>query len=47
MPIEGSARLTHDAIPGSELHVISDAPHGCNLTHADEFNEVLLMFLAQ
>ncbi len=47
VPFEGSARLTHDAIPGSELHVITDGPHGCNLTHADEFNEVLLKFLAQ
>jgi non-heme chloroperoxidase len=47
VPFEGSANLTQDAIPGSELHVISDAPHGCNLTHADEFNEVLLTFLKQ
>ncbi len=47
VPFEGSARLTHDAIPGSELHLIADGPHGCNLTHADEFNGVLLKFLAQ
>ena len=47
VPFDASARLTHDAIPGSELHVIADAPHGCNLTHADEFNDVLLKFLAQ
>lgn len=47
VPFEASARLTHDAIPGSELHVIADGPHGCNLTHADEFNDVLLKFLAQ
>ena len=47
VPFEGSARLTHDAIADSELHVIADGPHGCNLTHADEFNEVLLKFLAQ
>jgi non-heme chloroperoxidase len=47
VPFEASARLTHDAIPGSELRVIADGPHGCNLTHADEFNEVLLKFLAQ
>jgi non-heme chloroperoxidase len=47
VPFESSARLTHEAIPGSELHVIADGPHGCNLTHADEFNDVLLKFLAQ
>lgn len=47
VPFDGSGRRTHEAIPGSELHVIADGPHGCNLTHADEFNEVLLKFLAQ
>jgi peroxiredoxin len=47
VPFEGSARRTHDAIPGSELHVIAGGPHGCNLSHADEFNEVLLKFLSQ
>ena len=47
VPFEGSARLAHDAIADSELHVIADGPRGCNLTHADEFNEVLLKFLAQ
>jgi non-heme chloroperoxidase len=47
VPFEGSARRTVDAIPGSELHVIAGGPHGCNFTHADEFNEVLLKFLAQ
>ncbi len=47
VPFEGSAPLTHAAIPGSALHVIADGPHGCNLTDADEFNEVLLKFLEQ
>jgi non-heme chloroperoxidase len=47
VPFEGSARRTHDAIPGSELHVIADGPHGCNITHADEFNAALVRFLAQ
>lgn len=47
VPFEGSAGRTHDAIPGSELHVIADAPHGCNVTHPDEFNEALIRFLAQ
>ena len=47
VPFKDSARRTHDAIPGSEIHVIADSPHGCNLTHAEEFNEVLLKFLAR
>jgi non-heme chloroperoxidase len=47
VPFESSARPTHDAIRDSELHVIADGPHGCNLSHADEFNDVLLKFLSQ
>jgi non-heme chloroperoxidase len=47
VPFEGSARRTHDAIPGSELYVIAGGPHGCNISHPDEFNEALLDFLAR
>lgn len=47
VPVRGSAERTHDAIPGSELCVIADGPHGCNISHADEFNEALLDFLAR
>ena len=47
VPFEGSGARTHAAIPGSELHVIAGAPHGCNVSHADEFNEALLAFLAR
>ena len=35
------------AIPGSELVVVQDAPHGFNVSHADEFNRALLDFLAR
>ena len=42
---EGSGARTHAAIPGSRLHVIPNAPHGCNVSHADEFNRTLLDFL--
>ena len=45
VPIEGSGRRTHDAIPGSSLHVIAGAPHGCNVSHAEEFNRALIAFL--
>jgi pimeloyl-ACP methyl ester carboxylesterase len=47
VPFEGSGKLTHQRIAGSELHVIPGAPHGCNLSHADEFNQVLIDFLAR
>ena len=46
VPFEGSGRRTHEAIEGSRLTVLKDAPHGCNLSHADEFNRALLAFLA-
>lgn len=45
VPFEGSGRRTHDAIEGSKLVVLEDAPHGCNVSHAKEFNSALLEFL--
>lgn len=47
VPFEGSGARTHQAIPGSELHVIDGAPHGCNVSHPDEFNRALLGFLTR
>lgn len=47
VPYEGSGKRTHEAIGGSEVHVIADGPHGINVSHADEFNRVLLDFLAK
>ena len=47
VPFEGSGKRTHEAIPGSELYVIAGAPHGCNVSHASEFNQALLAFLAK
>ena len=46
VPFEGSGARTHAALVGSELHVIAGAPHGCNVSHPDEFNSALLQFLA-
>lgn len=46
VPFEGSGARTHDAVAGSDLHLISGAPHGCNVSHANEFNQALLRFLA-
>ena len=47
VPYEGSGARTHKAIAGSELHVIAGAPHGANVSDADEFNRVVLAFLAK
>ncbi len=45
VPFEGSGARTHYAIEGSDLVVIKDAPHGFNVSHADEFNKALIAFL--
>ena len=45
VPLEGSGQRTHAAIPHSELHVLEGAPHGCNVSHRDAFNQALLRFL--
>ena len=47
VPFEGSGARTHQAVVGSELHVIAGGPHGCNVSHADEWNQALLTFLAR
>ncbi|WP_432547857.1 alpha/beta fold hydrolase [Kineococcus sp. SYSU DK004] len=46
VPFEGSGARTHAAIPGSRLHVVAGAPHGFNVSHAEEFNRVLIDFLS-
>ena len=45
VPLEVSGARTHKAVAASQLHVIKNGPHGCNLSHADEFNQALLGFL--
>jgi non-heme chloroperoxidase len=47
VPFEGSGQRTHAAIPGSEVYLIKGGPHGINASHADEFNQALLGFLAK
>lgn len=44
---EGSGRRTHEAIPGSELYVVTGGPHGVNVSHTDEWNRAVLDFLAR
>jgi non-heme chloroperoxidase len=45
VPFEVSGRRTAEAIEGSKLVVVKDAPHGLNVTHAGTFNAELLAFL--
>lgn len=46
VPLEVSGRRTHQAVKGSRLVVLQDAPHGLTWTHAEELNAALLEFLA-
>ena len=45
VPLQGSGARTHAAIAHSKLVVLPGAPHGCNLSHRDEFNAALIAFL--
>jgi non-heme chloroperoxidase len=45
LPIAATGERTAKLIPGAKLHVIKNGPHGCNWTHATEFNEALLKFV--
>lgn len=47
VPFEGSGARTLAAVPQGELHLIAGAPHGVNVSHADEWNRALLTFLAK
>ena len=47
VPFEGSGARTHTAIGGSSLVVISGAPHGVNVSNAEEWNAAVLAFLAK
>lgn len=45
VPFEVSGARTVKAISGSQLCLVKNAPHGFNLSHAEEFNKALLDFL--
>ncbi len=45
VPFEVSGARAHQAIAGSQLHLIKGGPHGCHLSHTQEFNQALLDFL--
>ncbi|RLV57052.1 alpha/beta hydrolase [Aeromicrobium phragmitis] len=46
VPFEVSGKRTADLVDEAELIVVDDAPHGLNVSHADEFNRALIDFLA-
>ncbi|TXD96120.1 alpha/beta hydrolase [Psychrobacter frigidicola] len=45
VPLEVSGERSHDMIADSQLHIVEGGPHGINVTHAEEFNRVLIAFL--
>lgn len=45
LPFAATGKRTHEAVKGSKLVVVKDAPHGLNWTHADKVNSALLTFL--
>ena len=45
VPFEASGKRTLATARGSRLALIEGAPHGFNITHAQEFNEALVGFL--
>jgi non-heme chloroperoxidase len=47
VPFAGSGQRTHAAIPQSELVVLDGAPHGCNVSHQQEFNAALVSFVGR
>jgi pimeloyl-ACP methyl ester carboxylesterase len=47
VPFEVSGKRAAASIAGSELVLIKEGPHGFNASHAEEFNEALLRFLAR
>ncbi len=47
VPLEASGQRVPQYQPNAELHVMKGAPHGLNATHNDEFNKILLDFVAR
>jgi pimeloyl-ACP methyl ester carboxylesterase len=45
VPLEGSGLRTHRAVLHSQLVKVKGAPHGLNVSHAQMFNDALLLFL--
>lgn len=44
VPVETSGDQAAEGIPDNEYHIIKDGPHGLNVTHKDQVNQLLLSF---
>jgi non-heme chloroperoxidase len=44
VPFEASGKRTAETIPGAQLVVLADGPHGINVSHADELSAALVEF---
>ncbi|WP_304145355.1 alpha/beta fold hydrolase [Mesoflavibacter zeaxanthinifaciens] len=47
VPIETSAKQAAKGIANNTFHIIKDAPHGLNITHKEELNNLLIKFLEE
>ena len=47
VPIETSAKQAAEGIANNKFHIIKDAPHGLNITHKEELNNLLIKFLEE
>ncbi|NHF59471.1 alpha/beta hydrolase [Flavobacteriaceae bacterium TP-CH-4] len=45
VPIKTSADQAAAGIPNNRYEIVQGAPHGLNITHADELNDLLISFL--
>ncbi len=45
VPFEATGKLSAEMIPGAELKVYDNGPHGFAVTHQDQLNNDLLAFL--
>jgi non-heme chloroperoxidase len=45
VPFTGSGKRTHEIVKHSQLHVISEGPHGINTSDSEEFDRVVISFL--
>ncbi|MFC7445533.1 Non-heme chloroperoxidase [Mesoflavibacter sp. HG96] len=47
VPIETSAKQATEGISNNTFHIIKGAPHGLNITHKEELNNLLIKFLEE
>lgn len=47
VPIETSAKQAAEGISNNTFHIIKGAPHGLNITHKEELNNLLIKFLEE